>query len=280
MKTRLQSLLALFLALAAWGIATQLGLSISHFFHLTGPTSIILTMTSMGFSLAIGAVASLYAYQKVIYNDYRISRLLSLKGIRNFPIGLFLGGEAIFLAMSSELFSNNYEWKIGNTSAEVFASTLVFVICVAFQEEVLYRFVFMDFFRKQTKSVTVAIILQAILFVFTHSGVHWGNWIDILYYFVPAIVLGMAMNQTNNLYLVTGIHAGLNWALGALCGGSMFLNYSIIQPTIPVNMKSALFVFSTIFILYFAFLSIKGRSQSKAQHSSTAGTSQHALDLK
>jgi membrane protease YdiL (CAAX protease family) len=211
---------------------------------------------------------SLSAYQIVIFSEFKMSRLIGIRKLPYLPVGFLLGTAAIGVGMSPELFSTNLKWGTPYIGVAVVVSTLFNVICTAFAEEVFYRSILMDFFLKQTRSLPVAIILQALVFVFTHSGIHWANIIDVLYYFIPAVILGIAIAKSNSLFLVTGIHAGLNWALGAFCGESMYLKYSIIDPTIQLNKVPALIVFGVILLLTLAYLALRGQFNTNSQHSS------------
>ena len=123
----------------------------------------------------------------------------------------------IYLFRLEELFPRHGELMELIAAGNPWIMFVSVVILAPLVEEIIYRGVMMELFRKAGFKVPVIVVLQAIVF-----GVIHGNWLQGMYAFVLGIFLGLVYLKVQSIWMPIIVHITFNLNLFTRVFGSFF----------------------------------------------------------
>ena len=191
-------------------------------------TSHLLEITIAANVLTLLVYFIIQKLRKRKFKDYLELKLVSVK--RLWPIitfGLSFNIVISFLITNLPLPQNiieDYSSAVGTLNVgSPWASLIATVIVAPIFEEILFRGLILNALRK-AMPLTVAVILQALLFGFMHGQILW-----MAYSFIFGIVLAIARLRYKSLFACIALHFSFN-ALSALM---MALSFNLPESFLP-----------------------------------------------
>ena len=249
MNTKMRSGFALIIALVVWSVVSQTLLTMAKHSLLLGRESITSTMSSVAITLGLGAGCAFIVHQRILLGKPYLKNPNLAKQLMWSPILFMAGAAPIMFIVVPWLVINRFSWTDELHRPLDLALFFLNITFLAFQEEVLYRVLIMDFVHDITDSKLCAITVQALIFSLTHGGFPLKDYYSFLYYFTPGLILGIIFNVSRNLIAVTALHAGANWCVSSFFGSSRLLGKPLITPQTPGNTSLQLMIFGIILLI-------------------------------
>ena len=159
-------------------------------------------------------IAAIFIYWLWRKNIDIFASLRKKNKLKNFLLGLILGGVVLFL-----IFLTNKMLNVGSYSfhpylqsewLKVFAYfSFLVVVCLitSFFEELFFRGLLLRLFKERTNTY-IAVIYSSILFALLHPT---SSWLMIIYFIAGGLAFGVLYARRNSIFAPIGLHFIINF---------------------------------------------------------------------
>ena len=175
-------------------------------------------LASLGVALIAGWVCGRYL-ERLPFSALGAS--FSGSGLRNFLVGLLLGGATFALGAGVGIISGGLKFAAnsaptGEIVSTLLVSFLVFAAAAAFEEALFRGYMLQTFVRSEL--TMFGVVLTSLLFATVHNANPAATWLSWINTFIAGVWFAVAYLKTRDLWLPFGLHLAWNWTQGSVFG--------------------------------------------------------------